>query len=43
MDIKFTHIYREENMEAYTLSKLDLQVPKGRIYYNKWQDGQEAP
>jgi ribonuclease HI len=43
MDIKFTHIYREENMEADALSKLALQVPEGRIFYNKWQDGHEGP
>jgi hypothetical protein len=42
-DIKFEHIYREENREADSLSKKSLQVPEGRIHLSKWQDGQEAP
>jgi hypothetical protein len=42
-NIKFDHIYREENSEADALSKLALQVPEGKIHYNKWQDGHEAP
>jgi ribonuclease HI len=37
------NIYREENMEADALSKYALQVPEGRIFYNKWQDGHEGP
>jgi hypothetical protein len=42
-DIKFDHIYMEENMEADALSKIALQVPEGRIHYSKWQDGHEGP
>jgi ribonuclease HI len=42
-DIKFNDIYREENVEEDTLSKKSLQVLEGRIHFNKWQDGQEAP
>jgi ribonuclease HI len=41
--IRFDHIYREENVEADVLSKKSLQVPEGRIHYNKWQDGHEGP
>jgi hypothetical protein len=40
---KFDHIYREENSEADALSKLAMQVPEGKIHYNKWQDGHEGP
>ena len=42
-DIRFDHIYREENVEADTLSKKALQVTEGRIHFKKWQDGKEAP
>ena len=42
-DIRFEHIYKEENVEADTLSKQALQVPEGRIHFNKWQEGQEGP
>jgi len=41
--IRFDHIYREENGEVDTLSKKVLQVPEGKIHYNKWQDGHEGP
>jgi ribonuclease HI len=41
--IRFDHIYREENEEADALSKKSLQVPEGKIHYNKWQDGHEGP
>jgi ribonuclease HI/probable phosphoglycerate mutase len=41
--IRFDHIYREENGEADALSKKSLQVPEGKIHYNKWQDGHEGP
>jgi hypothetical protein len=41
--IRFVHIYREENGEADTLSKKELQMPKGKIHYNKWIDGHEGP
>ena len=34
--IRFDHIYMEENVEADVLSKKSLQVPEGRIHYNKW-------
>jgi ribonuclease HI len=38
-DIKFEHIYREENVEVDSLSKKSLQVPEERIHFTKWQDG----
>ena len=41
-DIKFDHIYREENMESDALSKLALQVLEGKIHYIKWLDGHEG-
>jgi ribonuclease HI len=41
--IRFAHIYREENGEADTLSKKALQMPEGKIHYNKWIDGHEGP
>jgi ribonuclease HI len=41
--IRFDHIYREENGEADALSKKSLQVPEGKIHYNKWLDGHEGP
>jgi len=42
-DIRFERIYREENMEADTLSKKAIHVSEGRIHFNKWQDVQEGP
>jgi ribonuclease HI len=42
-DLKFEHIYREDNEEADSLSKKALLAPEGRILYSKWQDGQEGP
>jgi len=42
-DITFTHIYREENMVADTLSKKALSNMLGYIAYNQWEDGNEGP
>jgi ribonuclease HI len=41
--IRFAHIYREENGVVDALSKKSLQVPEGKIHYNKWLDGHEGP
>lgn len=39
----FTHIYREENREADSLSKRALHLPPGQIYFTIWEDGNEGP
>ena len=39
----FTHIYREENYEADTLSKKALHLPPGQICFTIWEDGNEGP
>jgi ribonuclease HI len=41
--IRFAHIYREQNREADALSKKALQIPEGKIMYNKWIEGHEGP
>jgi hypothetical protein len=39
----FTHIYREENCEADSLSKRALHLPPGQICFTIWEDGNEGP
>ena len=39
----FTHIYREENCEADSLSKRALHLPPGQICFIIWEDGNEGP
>jgi hypothetical protein len=41
--LSFSHIYREENSEADTLSKRALHLPPGQICFTKWEDGNEGP
>jgi ribonuclease HI len=41
--IKYTHIYRESNMEVDKLSKKALLKPEGKINFNLWTEGQEGP
>ena len=41
--LAFSHIYREENNEADTLSKRALHLPPGQICFTKWEDGNEGP
>ena len=44
-EINYTHVYRELNKEAYSLSlsKKALTKIEGRIEYNLWVDGNEGP
>jgi hypothetical protein len=42
-EIHYTHVYRELNMEAYSLSKKALTKTEGKIIYNCWVDGNEGP
>jgi ribonuclease HI len=42
-NLSFSHIYREENSEADTLSKKALFMPPGQIRFTKWEDGNEGP
>jgi hypothetical protein len=42
-EIFFTHVYRELNMEADTLSKLALTKPEGKLVYSSWVEGNEGP
>jgi hypothetical protein len=37
----FTHLYREKNQKADSLSKKSLQDPPGNLYYQIWEDGLE--
>jgi hypothetical protein len=41
--LSFSHIYRERNSEANTLSKKALHLPPGQICFTKWEDGNEGP
>jgi ribonuclease HI len=41
-EIHFTHVYRELNMEADTLSKLALNSPEGKLVYSSWIEGNEG-
>jgi ribonuclease HI len=42
-EIYYTHVYRELNKEADSLSKKALTKTEGRIEYNLWVDGNEGP
>lgn len=41
--LSFTHIFREENSEADTLSKKAFFMPPGHFCFTKWEDGNEGP
>jgi ribonuclease HI len=41
--LSFSHIYREENSEADTLSKKALYLPSGHICFTRWEEGNEGP
>jgi hypothetical protein len=41
--LSVTHIFREENNEADTLSKKALYLPPGHFCFTKWEDGNEGP
>jgi hypothetical protein len=41
--ITFNHVFREENQEADSLSKLVLQKPPGKLTYYQCIDIQEGP
>jgi ribonuclease HI len=41
--LTFSHIYREENNEADTLSKKALFLPSGHICFTRWEEGNEGP
>jgi ribonuclease HI len=41
--ISVTHIFREENSEADTLSKKALYLSLGHFCFTKWEDGNEGP
>jgi hypothetical protein len=42
-NLSFSHIYREDNSEADTLSKKALSMPLGQIRFSQWEDGNEGP
>jgi hypothetical protein len=42
-EISYSHIYRELNKEADSLSKKALLKIEGKIEYNLWVDGNEGP
>jgi hypothetical protein len=42
-DISFSHIYQDQNKGTDLLSKIALQKQEGKITYNHWIDGHEAP
>jgi hypothetical protein len=42
-NLTFSHIYREENNEADTLSKKALFLPSGHICFTRWEEGNEGP
>jgi ribonuclease HI len=41
--LSVTHIFREENSEADTLSKKALYLSPGHFCFTKWEDGNEGP
>jgi ribonuclease HI len=41
--LSFQHIFREENSEADSLSKIALNLPSGQICYTIWKNGIEGP
>jgi hypothetical protein len=41
--LSFSHIYREDNKDANTLSKKVLSMPLGHLRYSQWEDGNEGP
>jgi ribonuclease HI len=42
-NLSVTHIFREENSEADTLSKKALYLSPGNFCFTKWEDGNEGP
>jgi len=42
-EISYSHIYREHNKEADSLSKKALLKIEGKIEYNLWVNGSEGP
>lgn len=42
-NLNVTHIYREDNSEADSLSKLALLMPPGQLRYTKWVEGHAGP
>jgi ribonuclease HI len=41
--LSFQHIFREDNSEADSLSKIALNLPSGQICYTIWENGIEGP
>jgi hypothetical protein len=41
--IHFSHIYRDQNKEAYFVSKKAIHMQEGKISYNQWIEGNEDP
>jgi ribonuclease HI len=42
-NLTFSHIYREQNIEANILSKKAMFLPSGQIRYTRWEEGNEGP
>ena len=42
-NLSVSHIYREDNNEADSLSKLALHMPPGIFSFTKWVDGHAGP
>lgn len=42
-NLNVSHIYREDNSEADSLSKLALLMPPGQLRYTKWVEGHAGP
>jgi ribonuclease HI len=42
-NLSVSHIFREDNCEADTLSKLALNLPPGHFCFTKWEDGNAGP